>query len=357
MKIKCFSPSSVALSRLILFVAVWLSPLTSLRAADVAAAKQLLSPSTLELSRTDRPWEFLPITGTKAGLFGNEAGQFEAWVYPLKILRDFHLRFYHDGRVIPAETLARTTTVRPESSTLLYTSDTFAVRETLFVPVHEAGAVIIIEVETAQPLDVEAVFERDFQLEWPAGLGGTYGYWDAKLNAFYFGEEQKKFSAFVGSPTAGEVREEYDTNYSSSKENSFHLGVTAKGKSTKIVALAASTNGMAQAEATYHHLINNYRRLGERVGRLLPCLPRPYRQNRNPRSPVTASLRLVAHQCASRDGDKSLFGYWIDRRIPYLGREPASRLRVVFSAATHFGRLWRSMPRATSPARALRSNS
>ena len=126
--------------------------------------------------------------------------------------------------LIPAESLARTVTTRPESSTILYTSDTFAVRETFFVPVHEPGAIIIIEVETAQPLDVEVFFERDFQLEWPAALGGTYGFWDAKMSAFYFGEEQKKFSAFVGSPTASEVREEYDTNYSSSREDGFHLG-------------------------------------------------------------------------------------------------------------------------------------
>ena len=98
----------------------------------------------------------------------------------------------------------------------------------------------------------------DFQLNGRMGLGGTYGYWDPKLSAFYFGEEQKKFSAFVGSPTATEVREEYDTNYSSSKENSFHLGVTAKGKSTKIFVIAASTNGMAEAEATYQHLATDY---------------------------------------------------------------------------------------------------
>ena len=182
------------------------------------------SARSIELSRTDRPWEFLSAVGTRAGLFGNEAGQFEAWVYPIKILRDFHLRFYLDGRVIPAESLARTVTVRPESSTILYTGDTFAVKETLFVPAHESGAVVIIEVETAEPLDVEAVFERDFQLEWPAALGGTYSYWDPKVSAFFFGEEQKKFSAFVGSPTAVEVREEYDTNYSSSKENSFPPG-------------------------------------------------------------------------------------------------------------------------------------
>src|SRR4029077_2236591 len=94
------------------------------------------APRALELSRTDRPWEFLSAVGTRAGLFGNEAGQFEAWVYPLKILSDFHLRFHVDDRVIPGESLARPVTTRPESSTILYTSDTFSVRETFFVPVH-----------------------------------------------------------------------------------------------------------------------------------------------------------------------------------------------------------------------------
>src|SRR5216683_1423119 len=235
----------------LILVAAFLTFLSSLaQAADPSRP--------LGLSRTNRPWEFLPITGTRAGLFGNEAGQFEAWVYPLKVLRDFHLCFHQDGRVIPADALARTVTVRPESSTILYTSDTFAVRETFFVPVHEPGAVIIIEVETAEPLDVQVGFERDFQLEWPAALGGTYSYWDPKLSAFHFGEEQKKFVAFAGSPTASEVQQEYDTNYSSTKENSFHLGVTSKGKATKVVVIAASVNGEAEAETAYRHLTSDY---------------------------------------------------------------------------------------------------
>ncbi len=212
----------------------------------------------LELSRADRPWEFLSAVGQRAGLFGNEAGNFEAWVYPLKILRDFHLNFIVDGRKVPAEALARTLTVRPESSSILYTGDTLAVRETFFVPVHEPGAVVIIDVETAHPLDLQVVFERDFQLEWPAALGGTFSFWDARLNAFHFGEEQKKFFAFAGSPTASDVQEEYDTNYSSSQENSFHLGVTSKGRETKVVVIAASVKGEAEAEATYRHLTSDY---------------------------------------------------------------------------------------------------
>src|SRR5271166_6418460 len=86
-------------------------------------------PHSLELSRPVRPWEFLPVVGTRAALFGNEAGRMEAWVYPLKFLREFHLRFHEGDRVIPAESLARTVIVRSESSTIVYSSDTFTVRE------------------------------------------------------------------------------------------------------------------------------------------------------------------------------------------------------------------------------------
>ncbi len=157
---------------------------------------------TPELTRTIRTWEFLPVVGTRAGLFGNETGRFEAWVYPLKIFRDFHLTFHVGDRALPAESLARTLTVRPESASILYAGDSFRVRETLCVPVNEAGAVILLDIETEQPLEIEAAFTADFQLEWPAALGGTYVDWDPKQRAFVFGEEARKYAALVGSPTA-----------------------------------------------------------------------------------------------------------------------------------------------------------
>ena len=215
-------------------------------------------PRDVELSRTDRPWEFFSATGTRAGLFGNESGSLEAWVYPLKIVRNFHLHFLTEGRSLPAESLVRTVSVRPEASEIIYSGDTFSVRETLFVPVHESGAVITFEVQTAHPLEIEALFERDFQLEWPAALGGTYINWDEGLRAFYLGEEQRKYSALVGSPTAGLTSLEYQTNYSQSEENAIRLGATVKGRETKIIAIAASVNGRADAESTYKHLLNDY---------------------------------------------------------------------------------------------------
>ena len=225
------------------------------------------APERLELSRTVRPWEFLPITGTRAALFGDESGTMEAWVYPLKIFREFHLNFLTEGRVLPAETLARTVTVRPESATILYAGDTFTLRETLFVPIDAQGAVLLLNVETEQPLEIEAVFHRDYQLMWPAALGASYIDWNSSQRAFYFGEEQRKFSAFVGSPTAADPHAEFQTNYAESQTSSFRLGATAKGKDTKLIVIAASMEGHDAALKTYQRLTADYTALQQEASK------------------------------------------------------------------------------------------
>jgi GH15 family glucan-1,4-alpha-glucosidase len=126
------------------------------------------------------------------------------------------------------------------------------------VPVNEPGAIILLEVETEQPLEIEAAFTPDFQLEWPAGLGGTYSTWDAKERAFFVGEEARKYAALVGSPTAQAPHAAYQTNYSASDEDSMRLGITPKGKETKVVVIAASVSGSADAAKTYEHLLSSY---------------------------------------------------------------------------------------------------
>jgi glycogen debranching enzyme len=215
----------------------------------------------LELSRPARPWEFLPIVGPHAALLGNEAGNFEGWVYPLKILRNFHLQFHLEGRVIPADSLVRTIKVRPESATILYAGDTFQVQETLFVPVKASGAGVVLDVQTVEPLEIEAVFERDFQLEWPAALGGTYQHWDAALHAFAMGEETKQYSAYFGSPTASRIQQEYATNFSDSAVNSFLLGPTTKGHDTKLIVMAASVHGQTDAQQAYEQITRDSKSL------------------------------------------------------------------------------------------------
>src|SRR3984957_17537383 len=225
------------------------------------AQEALSARQSLELSRPIRPWEFLPVTGTRAALFGNESGQMEAWIYPLKLLRDFRLVFHEGDHAIPAEVLSRTIIMHPESATIVYSSDTFTVRETFFVPVKEQGAVISFDIQTEQPLEIEARFIRDFQLEWPAAIGGTFIEWDKSLQAFALGEETRKFVGLVGSPTAADPGLEFDTNYFDSQMNTMRLGVTSKGKDQKLIVISGSVNGHAEAEETYRRLLDDHEEL------------------------------------------------------------------------------------------------
>ena len=241
-----------SISDRLIFFLLLLAPVCSSgqRYKEASGEKPLESETALELSRPVRPWEFISATGTRAALFGNESGQLEAWVYPLKIFRDFHLQFRTRGLVLPSEPLARTLTVRPESTSILYATDTFTIRETLFVPVHEAGAIIQFDVDAAEPVEIEAEFERDFQLEWPGAIAGAYSYWDPNLRAFVFMDELNRFKAMVGSPTADRSSEEYWTNYSSSQQNSFRLGVTNRGHETRTIVIAGSFSAATEKDAT-----------------------------------------------------------------------------------------------------------
>ncbi len=215
----------------------------------------------LELIRPVRPWEFLSAVGQRAGIFGAESGRIEAWVYPLKILRDFRLVFLTATRTIPAEALVRTIIARPESTTLVYAGDAFTVRETFFIPVRESGAVIALEIETYEPLQVEAQFVRDFQLIWPAGLGGTYMSWDADLRAFSFGEESRQWFALVGSPAGEHAQAEYETSYSASQITSFRLPSVPKGRSQQLIVIAGSAKSRDDVIETYRRLASDYPRL------------------------------------------------------------------------------------------------
>jgi glycogen debranching enzyme len=222
-------------------------------AAATLAAQERAQPK-LELSRPVRDSEFLCAVGQKSAVFGNESGTIEAWVYPLKLLRDFSLIFHVDDHDIPASTLARTVIARPESTSLVYVGDTFRVIETFLAPVHEPGVIIRLDIESEAPLEIEAVFRRDFQLEWPAGLGATWENWDEAGHAFVFGEEQKTYSAFVGSPTATATLRETNTNYDTSGLSGFRLGPVEKGKASKLIVLAGSVSGVTDAEAAYRKL-------------------------------------------------------------------------------------------------------
>lgn len=198
------------------------------------------SQGELTLSRNAQNWQFLDAVGPHSALLGREDGNFEAWIYPLKLLRDFHLTFHLGGHVIPGETLPRTITVRPESTSIRYVYDSFCVCETWFAALHDTGAVVTLQLESSEPVAIEASFTPDVAWMWPAGLGAGYVEWDSTLRVFNFGEEEHRFYAVAGSPEASDIHQAYSTNYSSATTDGFQFGPAVKGSATYHFVLAAS---------------------------------------------------------------------------------------------------------------------
>jgi hypothetical protein len=221
--------------------------------APAAAQNAALLP---EVSRNVNQGEFVSAVGRRAALLGAFGGGFEAWVYPLKIFRDLHLKFHIAGQILPGEQIVRSVTTRPEVTTIVYSEASFQVRETLFAPIHEPGAIITFEIRTESPLEVEAAFTPDFQLEWPAEIGPTHVNWDAAQRVFLFSAQDHSYAALVGSPTAHDAEVEGATS-AAGGETSLLLGATEHGTGTKTLCIAASLSGSKDAAETYDHLLKD----------------------------------------------------------------------------------------------------
>ncbi|HEY9127210.1 MAG TPA: amylo-alpha-1,6-glucosidase [Acidobacteriaceae bacterium] len=234
--------------------------LTCLMPAVLTESQSVPRPSGLELHRAVRPWEFADSVGQQSAFLGHENGSFEAWVYPLKILRDLRLRFEVDKQSIDGEFLIRSIDTRPESTTLTYAYDDFQVKETLFAPLHEQGLMIQLEVRSRKPLGISLLFHRDFELAWPATMSGSDMEWNAPLHAFTFNESEHNYAAVFGSPAATDSVEAYSNYFSSSTENRLDLG-TITGAATRTLAIGASLHGLIDAEATYRKLLASYPQL------------------------------------------------------------------------------------------------
>lgn len=248
---RSFPPS---LRIIALFVVSCLTSAPHLCLAQEAAAPV---PRQMELRRAVRPWEFVDAVGQRAAIFGDEAGTMEAWVYPIKLLRDLKLRFHLKDRALQARDYAREVVVHPEGPTIVYATAGFTVRETLIVPPDEPGAFVQLVVDTFEPLQIEAQFVRDFQLMWPAGLGGTYIEWDKQLNAFRIGHEQKIYAGVVGSPQTVAHTLEFFSNSGASNESSISLQPISSGQVTQFIFIAGSVKGPQEAAREYGRLLED----------------------------------------------------------------------------------------------------
>jgi glycogen debranching enzyme len=148
------------------------------------------------------PQRFIAVHGRRAAIFGYSEGGLEVWTYPVQILSSFSVAFRQQGATtaIDGQTLLRRIIYSPEAVTRIYAGPDFIIREKLFVPLDEPGAIILYETESARPVDIEVRFTAVLDLMWPASIGGQEAIWSSARSAYLLSEPTHRFTASIGSP-------------------------------------------------------------------------------------------------------------------------------------------------------------
>jgi glycogen debranching enzyme len=161
-------------------------------------------PCDIILSRAARPEAYFDKTGRRFAVLGTESGTFEAWAYPLKLVRNFEFSFLLRTSATPlrGRDLVRSVAVTPAATTLTYVHQSFTARAVFVTAVDEPGAVILLAVDSLEPLSVVCGFLPVLEPMWPAGLGGQYASWNDELKAYILSEPTRRNHAYIGSPAA-----------------------------------------------------------------------------------------------------------------------------------------------------------
>jgi hypothetical protein len=226
-----------------------------------------LPESGLALRDAPQPLRFFDVTGPAAGVFGRQNGEFEAWIYPIKLLHNFRLEFQQQGDLEPirGETLLRQVITRPESTTLVYVHPNFSVREITWTPLNEPAVVLYFDVDSSKPLDIIAAFVPDFKPMWPASFGGQHSFWMPDEKALALTDATEGPTALVGSPTIATYTEITDHQLAAGEKllkMTFTPGESRSMLPPLVMALSMESAG--KGSAIYRDVLSRSRDLFEK---------------------------------------------------------------------------------------------
>jgi glycogen debranching enzyme len=238
------------------------SPGVELSAQQSAGVPRFtLETADVSLGGHVRPGSYIAETGRRGALFGDESGTLEAWVWPVKLVRDLRLAFAIPDYDLPiaGATVAASVTVRPAGQTITYSHATFTVHQHLLVPEDEPGAIILLEVATVRPLEVLVQMHADFNLAWPGSLGGAGITWVDGDRAFRLTQGGVRlYNGIVGSPFA-EDGTSHPAHDAASIPSQFTLRFD-EGRTTREfipIVIAGGAMPRDSATAVYQRLLRN----------------------------------------------------------------------------------------------------
>jgi glycogen debranching enzyme len=132
------------------------------------------------------------VAGPRGVLVGQQQGEFEAWILPVKLLSHFTVEAEVEGYPVPLDlnSMAREIEVRPDHTTITYSHIAVTVRQTMFAP--EAtedgtGAVVLFQVDAVRPVNLIFRFTPEMRPMWPErGKGIPSAEWVAQRASGYY---------------------------------------------------------------------------------------------------------------------------------------------------------------------------
>jgi len=174
------------------------------------------------------PARFIAVHGRRALIDGYASGSLEIWAYPFQILNGYRVAFRVSGTTtaVRGEDILRRVTYEPAAITRIYLGPGFVVRERLFVPLDQPGAILTYQVESSQPVEIEVHAIPVLDLMWPGAVGGQSAAWSSLLSAFVLSEPEDGYRATIGSAEA--VAHDEIVNSAASGGNGARLGMTLR---------------------------------------------------------------------------------------------------------------------------------
>jgi hypothetical protein len=202
---------------------------------------------------------FFAAHGRRALLDGYAAQGLEAWVYPFQIFRDYRLAFRVDGTAtsIKGQEILSRIDYEPDAVTRIYLGPEFIVRERLFVPLNQPGAILSYSIQRNHAVEIEVHATPVLNLMWPAALGGQSFTWNPPLSAFVLSEPANGFTAVVGSPDI--IAHDEPGNRTMQGADGAEIGFTLRPGASGIatVFLALNPPHASDAGALFHALIHD----------------------------------------------------------------------------------------------------
>jgi glycogen debranching enzyme len=267
------------------------APLTATTAVERFATRS----GGLELHRPTRSGAFFDVAGRRSAIFGYENREWEAWVYPLKVVDDFKLSFRLEGYPldIDGRSIMTEISVRPEATTLTYAHAAFTVHQIMVAPLDEPGLLVLLEVNSVLPLTITASFRPRLRLMWPAtSMTASIG-WNAGRHVYTVTEETKRYAAVIGCPLGRDISVMPYQEEPRDVPNQLVIEAPPGVVRTEFIpiAIAASTRGLAAAQSTYDKMLGSARSLYQETAEHYERLDRDTLRLDTPDATLNAAFR------------------------------------------------------------------